>query len=409
MAEKELRQLLAAAPQNAFALALLAISLAELQRREEAEAAAREAIGHEPDMAFAHYALARILSDRNRLDDAANAIREAVRLEPGDADYHGMQAAIELGKERWQSALDAAETGLQMNPEHVTCNNLRAMALVKLGRKQEAAATIDNTLSREPENSFSHSNKGWTLLEQGRRNEALKHFQESLRLEPGNEWAREGLVQALKAGNPVYAVVLKYFLWMQKLSGGARWGILLGGYFGNRALGSLANSNPDWAPWVAPVRILYLSFALLTWLAEPILNLFLFTHPLGRHALSHDQRRQSLLVGLCLTAALALLLISFGTSLASPYRVSAMMLALLSIPVASVYSCHKGWPRTVMGTIAGVLAMAAVSGTFFLSVLQPPSRTGLAAVAGFLIAVFFVGTFISMWVANFLVGQRPEQ
>ena len=252
MAEKELRQFLAATPENAFALAVLAISLAELRRRDEAEAAAREAIGHEPDLAFAHYALARVLTDRNRLDDASAAIREAVRLEPDDADYHGMNAAIELGKERWQAALDAAETGLQMDPEHVTCNNLRAMALVKLGRQNEAGNTIDNALSREPDNSFSHANKGWTLLEQGRRKEALAHFQESLRLEPGNEWAREGLVEALKAGNPIYAVALKYFLWMQKLSSGARWGIIVAGYFGNRLLGQIASSNPDWAPWIAP-------------------------------------------------------------------------------------------------------------------------------------------------------------
>lgn len=409
MAEKELRQLLAATPENAFALALLAISLAELQRRDEAEAAARQAIGQEPDLAFAHYALARVLSDRNRLEDASTAIREAMRLEPGDADYHGTNAAIELGKERWQDALDAAETGLQMDPEHVTCNNLRAMALVKLGRKAEAGSTIDSTLSREPENSFSHANKGWTLLEQGRRKEALEHFRESLRLEPGNEWARSGLVEALKAGNPIYAVMLKYFLWMQKLSGGARWGIILGGYFGNRILGQLAQSYPDLTPWIAPLRLLYLGFVLLTWLAVPIFNLSLFAHPLGRHALKREERRQAIAVGACLAIALLLAVGALDPAIRSANLLSAMIMGLLTIPVAAVYSCHEGWPRNTMAAIAIALGLAGGAAATILAGLRPPPKSELAATAGLLVGFFFIGTFISMWVANLLTSRRPER
>ena len=409
MAEKELRQFLAATPENAFALAVLAISLAELRRRDEAEAAAREAIGHEPDLAFAHYALARVLTDRNRLDDASAAIREAVRLEPDDADYHGMNAAIELGKERWQAALDAAETGLQMDPEHVTCNNLRAMALVKLGRQNEAGTTIDNTLSREPDNSFSHANKGWTLLEQGRRKEALAHFQESLRLEPGNEWAREGLVEALKAGNPIYAVALKYFLWMQKLSSGARWAIIVAGYFGNRLLGQIAGSNPDWAPWIAPVRILYISFVLLTWLAVPVFNLFLFAHPLGRHALNGEERRQATSVGLCFAIAFLLALGALNPAFRSANLFAAMIMGLLAIPVAAVYSCHEGWPRKTMAAIAIALGLAGGAAATILGGFHPPLKSGLGEMALMLSGVFFIGTFISMWVANFLSTRRPER
>jgi tetratricopeptide (TPR) repeat protein len=409
MAEKELRQLLTTTPENAFALALLAISLAELQRRDEAEAAARQAIGHEPDMAFAHYSLARVMADRNRPEDASAAIREAVRLEPDDADYHGMQAAIELSKEHWQTALEAAETGLQMDPEHVNCSNLRAMALVKLGRKSEAGITIDSTLSREPENSFSHANKGWTLLEQGRRKEALAHFQESLRLEPGNEWAREGLVQALKAGNPIYAVVLKYFLWMQKLSVGARWGILLGGYFGSRVLGGLARSNPEWAPWIAPVRFLYISFALLTWLAAPIFNLFLFAHPLGRHALNPEERRQALSVGLCLAIAMLLVLGALNPAFRTDNLLSAMIVGLLSIPVSAIYSCHEGWPRKAMGLIATTLGIVGGSAAAILGIFHPPTDSDMAGIGNLLTGLFFLGTFISMWVANFLSTRRPER
>jgi tetratricopeptide (TPR) repeat protein len=409
MAEKELRQVLSEAPENGFALALLAISLAELERRDEAEAEARQAIGAAPDLAFTHYALARVLTDRNRLDEAASSIQEAIRLEPEGADYHGLSAAIELGREHWQAALDAAETGLQSDPEHVTCNNLRAMALVKLGRKSEAGRTIDSTLSREPENSFSHANKGWTLLEQGRRKEALLHFKESLRLDPGNEWARGGLVEALKAGNPLYAVVLKYFLWMQKLPPRARWGILVGGYFGNQVLRGIARANPPLAPWIAPVSILYVTFALMTWLAAPVFNLFLFAHPLGRHALNPQQKRQALGVGACFAVALGLAAGALNPAYRASNLLAAMVIGLLAIPVSAIKSCHEGWPRTTMVAITSGLALMGGIAALILGVVHPAANTDLENTAFALAGVFFLGLFISMWGANFLATRRPAR
>src|SRR4030095_8491543 len=207
---------------------------------------------------------------------------EAIRLEPTDADYHAMRAGIEFNERRWQEALNSAETGLHFSHEHTGCNNLRAMALVKLGRKSEAGATIQSTLARDPDNAFSHANQGWTLLEQNRRKEAMNHFRESLRLDPTNDWARAGLVEALKAGNPLYAVMLKYFFWMKNLPVRARWGIIVGGYFANRIVAGIARSNPDIAPWLLPLRILYVVFVVFTWLAYPIFNLMLFLHPVGR-------------------------------------------------------------------------------------------------------------------------------
>ena len=46
---------------------------------------------------------------------------------------------------------------------------------------------------------------------------ALEHFREALRLNPSPEWARAGLVEALKARYPS-AASLRYFLWMSTLS-----------------------------------------------------------------------------------------------------------------------------------------------------------------------------------------------
>jgi Tfp pilus assembly protein PilF len=408
LAEKELRQHLVQAPDDGFAQALLAISVLEQERLDEAERTAREAIGNAPDLAFAHYALARVLSSRHREREALGAIEEAIRLEPEDADYHGMRASIEFDREQWREALASAELGLQFEPEHTACNNLRAMALVKLGRKSEAGITIERTLARDPDNAFSHANQGWTLLEQGRRKEAMNHFRESLRIDPTNDWARAGLVEGLKAGNPVYAVMLKYFLWMQKLSDGARWAIIIGGYFGNRMLAGVARSNPDLAPWILPLRILYVVFAVLTWLAYPIFNLMLFVHPVGRHALDREQRTQATWVGLCL----ALGLVSVGAwaiARNSDYLTPALVFGLLALPTAAVFGCPKGWPRAIMLTITLVLATLGIAASIFQAFIHPPKDSPEAKLALALFSLFLVGTFLSQWIANVLVQQRPER
>jgi len=408
-AEAEFRQHLALEPEDAFAHAALAISLLDLGRRADAEATARRAIGLGPDIAFAHYALARVLSDRNREAEADSAIGEALRLEPDDADYHAFAAAIALDRGRWPQALEAAEQALAFDPEHVTANNLRAMALVKLGRKSEAGATLETALARDPEDALSHANRGWTLLHERQRDRAMEHFREALRLEPGNDWARVGLVEAIKAGNPVYAVVLGYFLWMQRLSPGARWGMLIGGYFGFRIVGNLARSNPALAPWLLPVQIAYIAFALLTWLAVPLFNTLLFFHPVGRHALAADQRWQARLTTACVVPALGALAIWLGAGMEGRSLVAALVFGLLALPVAAVHQCQRGWPRWAMGGIAAVLA---ITGLAALAILLPgdsplTSQAGHAGRA--LLGFFLLASFASQWIANGLMGVRPKR
>ena len=409
LAEKELRQHLMQEPNDGFGHALLAISLLEQDHLDDAEQAARESIANVPDSAFSHYAMARVLSARNREDEAAAAIQEAIRLEPTDADYHGMLAGIEFDRRKWPAALHAAEMGLQFSPEHVGCNNLRAMALVKLGRKAEAGQTIERTLARDPDDAFSHANQGWTLLEQGRRKEAMNHFRESLRLDPTNDWARAGLVEGLKSGNPLYAVMLKYFLWMQKLPDGARWGIIIGGYFANRLMAGAARANSDLAPWLLPFRILYVVFAVFTWLAYPIFNLLLFLHPVGRHALNRDQRAQASWVGTCLGMALAFLVVWLVDRRSGNYLIPALVFGLLAVPTSAIFSCEKGWPRLAMLTLTLGLAVAGITAVAIFAFLHPHKDSPSAALGQGSLSLFLIGTFLSQWIANWLSQQKPKK
>src|SRR5262249_2143492 len=162
---------------------------------------------------------------RNRPDEAEVAIAEAIRLNPLDADYHQLLAGVRYEQRRWPDALAAAQEGLRLDPEHVGCNNMRALALVKLGRQGEPGRTPEPSLARDPDNAMTHANMGWALLEKAETAKSLDHFREALRLDPELEWARAGIVEALKARYLIYRWILHYFLWMQKLSHKAQWAI----------------------------------------------------------------------------------------------------------------------------------------------------------------------------------------
>jgi Tfp pilus assembly protein PilF len=397
LAEQELRQALAADPNVALAHAYLALCLSERKQFTEATEAARTAIHLEPDAPFAHYVLSRVLLDRDRPDEAEVAIDEAIRLDPGDANYHAMRSQARLAQKEWTGALEAAEEGLECDPEHVTCANAKAMALTQLGRTEEAQAALAATLAKEPENAFSHANQGWSYLHQHDTNQALEHFREALRLDPELDFARQGMVEALKARNPIYGLMLRYFLWMGRLGGTAQWAIILGLYFGNRFLSGLARENPALRPWIRPLLIAYIVFAIMTWIASPLFNLLLFLNRYGRYALSRDQRWGAVTVGLLSVPALA----SLATGLATNHDVAwlgAIYFGLLLLPVSAIYNCAAGWPRRWM--VAYTVALAA---SLPASLVVAPFNRDLSSL---LYLGFFGGSFLSGFVANGLLMAR---
>ncbi|HMJ64004.1 MAG TPA: hypothetical protein VK615_01545, partial [Candidatus Binatia bacterium] len=189
----------------------------------------------------------------------------------------------------------------------------------------------------------------------------------------------------------------------------ARWGIIVGGYFANRVMAGIARSNPDLAPWLLPLRILYVVFVVFTWLAYPIFNLMLFLHPVGRHALDEEQRAQATWVGI----SLGLSAVSLGgwgaTGGNFNYLIPALVFGLLAIPTAAVFSCSKGWPRFTMLGITLVLAAAGVIAVAVISFIRPPKESPAGALGAACFGLFLLGTFISQWVANWLAQQRPAR
>lgn len=409
-AEGEFRQAIGADPNNAYTRAMLALTLSHQERFDEAEREIGEALKIDPGEPFVHYARAFVLDDRHRYPEAEKAILEAISIEPEDADFYALLAQVRLNQKKWAGALEAAETGLQIDSEHIGCTNLRAMALVRLGRKEEAGQTIDAALAKNPENSVTHANQGWTLLHAGQHEKALEHFRESLRLDPGNEWARQGIIEALKARNFVYAWLLKYFLWMGRLSTNMQWGVILVGYFGMRGLHALEKSNPALAPYILPIQVLYLLFVFLTWTADPLFNLLLRMNKFGRMVLNREETLASNWVGAFVGAALACL--ALGVAGWTGFYVGALVFGFSVLPLAAVFKCQPGWPRFAMSAYTVVVASAGLAG---FALMLGTADEGAAetepakSIRTLLLAMFFVGIILAGWVANVLIMQRPRR
>lgn len=413
LAVAEFRKHLATEPNDAMTHALLGMCLSELKQYGEASDHCAEAIRLDPDNPFPHYTAGHVFVQRNRFKEALAAAQEAIRLDPDDADYHGLLALVHLNESRHEQALAAAESGLQADPQHVNCQNYRAMALKNLGRHDEAAGALDSAFARDPENAWTHANKGWALLEKNDADGALRHFQEALRIDPELDWAREGIVTALKARYKLYGIFLKYFLWMSKLSSQQQWMVILGVWFGSRALGSFGRSNPEWQPYVEPARTALFALILMTWIADPLFNLALRLNHYGRLALNRDQVRASnlvgLFVGLTLIAVILSLTVYSGNALAD---LVALGLAVMIIPISAIYRCHEGWRRKFMGWYSIVLvacgATAAISAGIIGS--QKPSEVPALYLAFVVCGLIFLGGIIlASFGANILMTWRPKR
>jgi hypothetical protein len=289
-------------------------------------------------------------------------VQAALRLDPNDADTHALLSSIELARNRWPAALDSAERALAINAEHVGAANLRSMALVRLGRKAEAMQAVDYALGRAPEDAFSHANQGWNCLHRNDPLKAQEHFREALRLDPNLDYAREGMLEALKARNPVYRIMLAYFLWLGRQSSRFQWVFIIGIFLGVRVARSLSHSQPglNWIWW--PLLGLFYVFVYLSWTAHPMFNLMLRFDRFGRHVLSADQRIGASWFGAIFALTLGSLIWWLATDNTAGLF-SAVVFAILSVCVAATFN-RTGRDRTILGSCTAALAVVAVGAAF---------------------------------------------
>ncbi|MBN2684550.1 MAG: tetratricopeptide repeat protein [Pontiellaceae bacterium] len=348
-AETEARGFLAREPQVGLAHAFLAQALLFQLRFDEAEEAAREAVHLAPQNVYILRVLAMVLNNQDRNDEALCVLDDAVQIDPSDPLLFYLKALIHLKEGRNGEALNLIETALSLDPEDADYHIVRARILNRLNRPKEAEVSAEAALRLDPDNAGGNTEMGWALLRRGKTVPAGAAFRDALRNNPDSESARVGIVEALKARFPLYRWILAFFFWMQTLSKKARWGVILGLYFGVRILRNIAEQVPQIRPFVFIVLGIYVVFVFLTWTATPLCNLFLRLHPLGRHALTKSERTASNWIG-------------------------GLLLCCLVLGVAGAVLQRQG---LVIGGIAGLVYMIPLSGLLSISTEKAQRKTAL--------------------------------
>jgi len=400
-AEKELRRSLTEDPDSGRVHSLLALCLAAQDRLAEAYREAERGVGLDPAGSFGHYATGLVNFHGNRHPEATAAVRRAIEIDPDDPDFRALLARIHLADGDWTQALEAAEEGLKLYAEHEECTNLRAMALTKLGRTEEASQDIETALQQNPEDALAHANRGWLMLHQGKGREGIVHFREALRIDPTDEFARAGLVEALKSRHRIYGFFLARFLWLTRFSSRGQFWIIIGAYFLYNILRRVAKSNPKLAPFILPIIAVYVAFFLFSWFGKPFFNLILRLDKEGRQALSPAQTAQSNVFLVLFAGGIASVIAYFFAGKSDVALTFAFGCFGLLFPAMSLMECESGRPRRIMGFVTGGMALLAVSMIVFVAAGWPGAVTLLLA--------FLACVFLSQFVGPMYASTLPRR
>lgn len=395
-AERAFTEALAQEPDDAFTLhQLAACQLHQPQRQRDALATIDRAIAIEPNDADHHVLRGYILTVLDRPKDGLAAAQTALGLDPHHTGAFTAEAQAHLQMEQWPLAEKSARQALTLDADNSAAANQLASALRLQNKLGENAAHLAGMLARDPEDPFTHSNAGWTALQRGQHREAETHFREALRLNPDFESAREGLLNSFRARSPIYRTYLRYCFFMQRLSSGSRWAVIIGLYFGVKVAGRI--------PGGFILVALYMLFVLWVWVAKPVGNFFLLFDAFARYALRPAEKSEAVIVGGGLLAGLVVLIAGAGLA-AAPIITLGLGLIAASFPLSMTFTNGSRLGSWLFGSIAAVTLLGAL-----LQLLAVHVPLIGANVAMTIFTVGAIGCLVSTWLGNIPALRRPAE
>lgn len=203
-------------PENAWAFSRLGVCCSVLGLSGEAIEHGTKAISLMPDWAEVHYQLAWIFNCLEKKREAELAARDALACDPQCSKAIVLMAWTFLDRNRLSEAQAAIEQAIALQPIDVEVLNVQGVAFLKLGKLDEAQDTLARALSLDPDNSTAHANLGFVYLHRGNWKKAEDHLRCALRLEPQFEYAHLGINEVLRGKHPAFRWITKYRLWLDR-------------------------------------------------------------------------------------------------------------------------------------------------------------------------------------------------
>lgn len=397
-AERVLKDLLTEDPNNILFLSLFAEANLQQNKFDVANKMINNAIGLSPDTPHLFYIKSKIAILQDNYEEAEKNIKQSIELDPYDADYFALLANIKLTRKQYEQALEWANKALEIDAENLLGLNTRSSALLKLNRSEESFETIEGALREDPNSAYTHANYGWGLLEKGKHKKALEHFKESLKNDPNFEYAQLGMIEALKASNPIYKAFLKYAFWMSKLAAKHQWAVIIGLYLGIRVLNIVVKNSEALQPYLTPLIIALVLIVFSTWIINPISNLFLRFNTYGQFLLDKKEKMSSNFVAGALLTFLLGVLAYFIFSDEKFLTIAIFGFAMM-LPFSVMFLDAKPKNALLIYSIAmAVVGIAAIGQTFLTGELFNRLTT-----------IFTFGFIAFQWIANYLIIKSSSK
>jgi len=168
-------------------------ALTNLRRHEEAIACFERAVELQPDLSQAHNNLGHALKELKRFDKAIESYEQALRIAPEDFEVHNNLGTVLVASGRRGEGIASYRSALAVNPNYAPALNNLGVALDELHCHEEAVECFQKALAQDPGYAEAHSNLGFALHEQGKLDEAAACFQSAISLKPDYAEAHAGL------------------------------------------------------------------------------------------------------------------------------------------------------------------------------------------------------------------------
>ena len=163
--------------------------LSDVDRDDEAVAAAERALAIDPRHSWALTSRIDFLKYLRRYEDAERAAAEALERRSDDPGIHVAVGRLYHHLDRYQEALDAFERALAIDPRDAGALFWQVTILRDSYRYEDAERAAVEAVERVPRNPQLHVLHGWVLSDVDRDDEAVAAAERALAIDPRHSWA----------------------------------------------------------------------------------------------------------------------------------------------------------------------------------------------------------------------------
>jgi len=174
-------------PDSVEAAYLLAVSLFNGGRVEDAEKEVRRALGIDAGAAEAHTLLGVILASRGNANaEASESLIQAVALNPKSFDAQFYLGRVQYALKDYAAAVKSLKVAVDLGPGQAEARFFLGTALEAAGDSTAALKVYQQLADKDSQSAMGQLGLGALLLKQGKSEEAITALRRATNLEPNN-------------------------------------------------------------------------------------------------------------------------------------------------------------------------------------------------------------------------------